>query len=264
MATRVMIDRLFLNPDREGAMGQDDIEALAINIRDSGMRHPILVVSGPDDTFRIIDGISRVEAASKLGHVTIEAMVVSDLEQACNELRKVNKGRELNPRRVWEISVALEEIWAKRGNKRRGRQVEDNRTGSDLVGEALGYSSANLKDIRATYRFGVHTEMGLVAIAEMEAGTRGVVSARTLAYKAFKLAEIPVRTIPATGAEVRRQQGVLSSVARSLGTTIKTAKTEAFPVHLPPEDLNEILQELYIRRRDLSAFIHALEKEAKQ
>lgn len=262
MTTRIMISQCLAPNGRESKLTEEEIEALAVSIRDTGMKHPVLAtLNRLDGTYSIVDGLSRILAASKLGLVTIEAVVAEDLGQACKLLEKVNAKRTLNVRRQWEISDDLLPLMLERRTynlrARNGRMPSEER-GLQSVARAIGLKSEHvLKIIRECYKVGPGLgDEGLELLRRMENEELTYNQVRSRLYNlAFRLALPPVS--PVGG----KQQALLLAVGRSLGTAIKAGFDAALPVGISQEDLNVVLKDLRKARANLARLIHTLEKE---
>jgi ParB-like nuclease domain len=95
---------------REGeALPSDgDIEKLAIDIRDNGLRHPIVIgLVLETQEHRIIDGMKRVMAYRRLGWSMIDAIITPNHETAMKEFSKANEGRQLS---WWESGRVIADL----------------------------------------------------------------------------------------------------------------------------------------------------------
>lgn len=70
----VLIDSIIIEPERQRTLF-DDIESLAVSIRDNGLINPITI----DQDFRLIAGERRLRAHIALGYTHIMAQFLSDL-----------------------------------------------------------------------------------------------------------------------------------------------------------------------------------------
>lgn len=258
---RVMIEQC--RSTRRTSLPNGEIEGLAENIRDTAMRHPVLLIedTATGSGFIVVDGLARIEAASKLGHVTIESIVATDLDQACKLLAKVNRGHEIPYHRMFEISEDLAGLLQDRkmrnivaANRGLARPAGDVRGGADLLADALGVTVTLYKRIRDTFRQGQKTPEGLLLLQELRKGHLTI----NMAY--HRIRKSIGKPIPKTG-DREEPQGweTLLKVARTIGTAVRAGESYDLDWEYP-EQSAETIKSLRESRTVLSRLIWKLEK----
>ncbi len=102
--------------DRRCRATDAEIKALAEDIRDKGLKHPVLVVKGGNV---LIDGLSRVKAYQLLGWSVVPALFTADPSEAADELEKLRHGKTLSYERGMEIFYDLKILGKMRSIQRR-------------------------------------------------------------------------------------------------------------------------------------------------
>jgi hypothetical protein len=256
-----MIDQCVSANDRQHGKTQDQLEELAISIR-KGLKHPILVTyDAQSDWYMVIDGLARIQAASLLGHVTIEALVVTKLEQATKLLTATTK-TDGQPayRRMHEISEALQPLVMARRTEgqrrfRQGLPIRDA-GGLSLLATALDMGANNFKGVRGIYKREFTVPGVAEILARLDAGELTLHQARSQVLDLGMVAPVP-DTKPNN-----EQAATLAAVARALGVTVKTGADVAANLTLAAEELNVQIKNLRAARTQLSTLIHTLEKSA--
>ncbi len=264
MTTRIMISQCYPDHGRVTRATDADIEALAISMRDGGMKHPILVIPKDTEEYIIVDGLNRIKAASKLGLVTIEAVVTENLEQACRLLEKANAKQDLLPYRIWEISRAVEPLFLKRRDEtvrlRKSGNTNPRLTGTELVAKALRARNGQwLKILRELYRIAEEIEATEI-MSKVDIGELSVHVARPIMKR---LAQGAVLQQPATPAAAKDQLLLLGNASRNLGTTLKALLEAAESLVVTPGELAPIVSDLRKHRSVLYRIVHIMEKEVK-
>ncbi len=264
MTTRIMIDRCYPDHGRVSRATDAEIEALAVSIRDGGMKHPILVIPSDLGNYIVVDGLNRIKAASKLGLVTIEATVTENLEQACRLLEKANAKQDVLPYRVWEISRAVEPLLLKRRDEtvklRKSGNTGPRLTGMELIAKALRVRNGQwLKILRELYRMAEEVEATEI-MSKVDTGELSVHSARPIMKR---LAQGATLQQPATPAATKDQLLLLGNVSRNLGTTLKALQGAVESLVVTPEELAPIVSDLRKHRTLLYRIVHIMEKEVK-
>lgn len=156
MATLIRIDSIKV--DRELEPG-DDVNALAAHIRDSGMKHPVIV----DANMKLIDGLRRIEAIKLLGGSTILATLTETLEDTAKALKRTRKhgicALPVSYARAYQIYRAVHEQVEERGNRMRTRTKQEREAQPDtvrsraMIADAIGKGSeSHLATMAVLYR----------------------------------------------------------------------------------------------------------------
>jgi len=273
--TRIMTRQCVVGNEREPRLSKAGIEELAVDIRDHGMKHPILVydqyselLSGKVDIntidqsrYMVIDGLARLQASELLGYVTIEAMITDDLAEACHLLTK-SMPALLDPVRLGEILDDLQPLVERRRGiaflARRGKDAteQDFLTASELIGKTFGLSVNEIKRFKLIYR--TLRRSGEEGAQLLDAVRRNELTYH-MAYSRIKRVAKPVTR---TSKEQIETVQVLDNLTRSLLNIIRAGEQMASgPVGIPAEDLERSLVELRKGRKRLSTVIHTLERE---
>jgi len=267
MTTRIMIDQCHADRDRVTSMTEAEIEALAISIRDGTMKHPILVLPNVDGSYIVVDGLARIAAASKLGLLTIEAVVTQDIEQACRLLERAHANQKVPPRRIWEVTQALECLFHRRRRETQRRHREGDMTElplpSTLLTKAFGLRSSNdLKVLRSVYRM-AGTTGNTEILSRFEEGefTPAMALGRYRLLASGKQAVFPPVRKPDPSVHKSEQLTLLVNASRNLGITLKAIADESVLNRVSPEDLEPIIGDLRKHRASLARLIHSMEKE---
>jgi ParB/Sulfiredoxin domain len=261
MTTRIMIDQCDSGRNRVTTATEAEIEELATSILKTSMKHPVLAIPSGDGRYIIVDGLARVAAASKLGLVTVVALVTSDLDQACQLLKEVHHDRTLSPRRIWDISRDLDPLLYGRRSKlfafRREGKSSEWQQGMPLIADALNLRTVQtLKITRQAYR--AAEALGATEVlARLDSGEW--TPHQAIPY----LHNYPIGGIkePSKNPNASEQMTLLNNANRNMGTILVELNKVALEVQIDGDDLRATLVELRRHRRRLAGIIHMLEKE---
>lgn len=214
----VTTDQLITH--RTPHMGPDEIEKLAVDIRDNKLRHPVLL---SNTTHTLIDGLNRVEAYKLLGWSVIPAIYTDDLTEITDYLEVIRDDEILEVRRISEMIKDIDPLIILRRDSRRhhhysgGRTkgLPDVETSRDIYLRATGEKPGAIDMIRVVYRTAASGDPEAVkVVARLEAGQIGIYSAGAIIRK---LREQRVGGVVHMSSRERRD--VMDAAMRSLETT---------------------------------------------
>ena len=259
MSERILIESIktlrTLDPD-------DKVQPLAIDIRDSGQKVPVLL----DEDYTLIDGLRRLEAVKMLGHETIEVVRATTLEEATDVLKLAHAGKPVDRvRRVWEIRKQLQRLLSERGSRQRQRQTGLPRGARVISKEEKwrwlfidamgGLKSADR--IRTLYGMAEKNDaLAQELVTRME---NGEISPHA-AYARY------TRRTPLNGNihSAKEQLAALENATRGLSGIMKALDKLGWPIMVSPEDRAPIIKELLVYRRQFYKLIHLLEEAEKE
>jgi hypothetical protein len=102
--------------DRQCTATDAEIKALAEDIRDHGLKNPVLVGK---EAGILIDGLKRMKAYELLGWSVVPALFTNDPSEAADVLEKLRRGKILGYRRAMEIYHDLKVLGMARAVRRR-------------------------------------------------------------------------------------------------------------------------------------------------
>lgn len=266
MTKRIMIDQCTAPFGRRTFLTEEDIEKLATDILNGAMRFPILVMEDriQPGTFHVIDGLARIEAVKKMGHVTIEAVVTDSLTEASKLLQKVNRDITLNPLRICELCRDLGPLLELNAQR---NQIEFNRgvrrqagaghvTGSVLMAQAVGLGMTTMKRMKTIYNWTV--SIGPEGESLLEAMRTGELTYHQVGFRAKRIKD-QLQRAGTLITDRSEQLELMSGIARQMNNAVKAA--EQLGPSVSREDKAAVTAELRKSRSRLSTLIHTLEKE---
>jgi hypothetical protein len=253
----IKTDRV-LDPD-------DDVTALAQDIKDKGLAVPLLV----DTEYQVIDGLRRLEALHMLGVREVEVEPVSLYDKACVFLAKAREhgveARPLTTRRIWEIYKQMARILlitrshVFRG-KRAGTRGNKSLGGRKLFVEALGLKSESyLQALTQVYRTAERGEG-----AEMEKAKRAVHLLENEGITVYTALGIVKRTTALRGdlTALTEQRAALTTAVSALrGLQVGLDQMGPLDSKFPREELDNYAIELDQARGKLARFIRLFKEE---
>lgn len=267
MTRRVPISDLVPANGRTCKLDDQQLTELAASIRDGAMRNPILVFENMNGTsfvneLVIIDGLARIEACKMLGLTTIEVLEVSNLDEACAILEKLRNGVELPTQRQFELYQAMHPLMMRRKRNTRREGIKAPLGYEVLIRATGSKTSDHLKNLVVTYnrvlRMG---KEGAILLAEIQEGPFKINSLRRRLDKL----EAAQRMTKAEGGAITKpseQVELVQSIGRSVLLSVRAGARIAVPSTNESSTFSEALAQLRIARRELSTFIHRLEKGA--
>lgn len=262
MSERILIETIRI--DRALDEGED-FEALAKDLRDNKQQVPVLLL----DDRTLVDGLRRIHALTLLGHKTVQAVVATSLEEACENLALAHTAGPPSTRRIWAMWIALTDLMNERTYRVR---TAANRRGAD--GKRLGRSE-RIKDqsrpmfirafgnytafepMRFVYRWAEegHPEAGKI-IAGLEAGEYTATTARG------KILEIRKREA-GTVTSADEQKQIMTQASRQIKTALSAFDQIKAPIRVPEKEFDAIMAEMKRNRSSLYRLARLLEEAEK-
>jgi hypothetical protein len=262
MGQRVVIEKIktnrVLDPD-------DDITALAQDIKDKGLAVPLLV----DTEYQVIDGLRRLEALRTLGVEVVEVEPVSLYDKACLFLTKAREhgveAKPLTARRIWEIYQQMSHILlitrshVFRG-KRAGTRGNKQLGGRKVLVKALGLRSESyLQVLTQVYRVAENGEG-----AEQEKAKRAVHLLENEGITVYTALGILKRTTALKGdllALTEQRAALTTAVSALRGLQVGLDQMGTLDKKFPQDELRAYAAELDKARQRLARFIRLFKEE---
>ena len=254
---QIKVDRT-LAPD-------DDVTELAKDIRANGLVVPVLI----DRTYRLIDGLRRLEATKSLGDVQIEAVVTSMYPTACANLKQAREhgafARPFSTRRIFEMYEAMIPLMNYTRSQlghgtRRGKRLKSPPGGRRMFTEVMGLSSTSyLQALVQLYRYcssddEAMREKATTATRRLEAGELTVYGAQKIAERKEKF-----------NGRVLARDAQLDLLNRALATLrgLLRGLEEMGPISsdFSKEEVQVLAVELAKQRTKLASFVRTFNKE---
>lgn len=126
---------------RQSRATDAEIKDLAVDIRDNGLKHPILVDS---HTGLLLDGLSRVRAYQMLGWSVIPAALFDEPREATDLMEAERENRRWPYQRIMELNSDMKVITEQWDNRRRsvGRRPKKGVRYPKIEGSRLATSRA--------------------------------------------------------------------------------------------------------------------------
>lgn len=258
--------------ERTTPVDPDVVDALAEDIKINGLRQPLIV----DHQHELIDGLLRFRALQQLGEKTVEVEVARTLAEAVEALKELHfDPQQLSLRRRRDFNESLNTLISEHvsANLRRRNMSEKPMSPEEgtrvLVSTVLGYPWFRIRRVFRWIESEPNDPHRQEILRALELGLTSV----NKVYPLIRGFGAPKRSNPRPSPSQHRIVGditgyrdqlhLMEELNRQLSGAIKGANTFGFPVAIPPEEFQPLLNQLAKHRAELSRFIGYLRKEIK-
>lgn len=230
------------------------------SIEREGLHFPVLL----DPSFKLIDGLRRIEAFHELGQTEIPAFVAETFADAIDYLIEVNKDNPVSFGRMGQQIMALRPLMlqASHESRTRGRwrATEPPRRwgrAREAYEAAFYHSSASVNRVTGIYlQANAGNPRAQELVKELEAGTTTPGSAWARLYqRPFFKGDVATRAT---------QENLLRNTALNVGAVVAGFAQLKSPIKARPEVVQEVLEDLRKARATLISSIRELEKEIEK
>lgn len=238
---------------RESGASVMEIKVLAEDIRDNGMRHPVLV---NEKTGEIIDGIKRIEAYAALGWSVIPANYVTDPSEAATAIAEAREGELFPLLRAADIVESLRVLLYERKRSRRGTKTVGEGA-RPCISRALGTNGTDaVRYVAMRNRLKENpSDIAKDVLPLVDSGEITV----SVGYKFVLRGWIDEK--PPTPKASPEATDMIRSIIRTIGTTTHQLERAGGVGGIEADDIAQLIKTLLVSKKEINKALIELRKK---